>query len=90
MPKLRLALAVAALSSAAFVALSAQATPLMPSPSQNYTAIEKVGCTARGSRCGLGSTWVCKKQRCWCAPCGRNYYHGAPWHYPLRPWRWRY
>ena len=90
MRKLSLAVAIAVLSIGAFVALSAKAMPLVPLPTQNYSAVQKVGCTTRGPRCPLGRTWVCAKRGCVCLPCGRRYYYGAPWHHPLRPWRWRY
>jgi len=87
MRKLTLALALSALSIAACVALSVQAAPRMVLPSQNQSAIQQIGCTFAG-RCPLGRTWVCTQRRCACAPCGVNY--GAPWRYPLSPWRWRY
>ena len=84
----RLALAVSALSIGAFVAWSAQAAPHTPSPLQNQSIVQHVGCTFAGSRCPLGRTWVCAPRGCSCAPCG--VYYGAPWRYPVRPWRWRY
>ena len=88
MRKLSLALAVSALTIGAFVAWSAQAAPLILLPSQNQLEVQQVGCTAAGSRCPFGRTWVCAPRGCSCAPCG--VYYGAPWRYPVRPWRWRY
>jgi hypothetical protein len=92
MRKLRLALAVSALTIGASVAGSAQAAPLTPLPSQYQSAVQQVGCTFAG-RCPLGRVWVCRPRGCWCAPCGGYYggrYYGAPWRYPVRPWRWHY
>jgi hypothetical protein len=103
MRKFRLALAVSALTISASVAWSAQAAPLTLLPSQNRSAVQQVGCTFAG-RCPLGRSWVCRERGCWCAPCGGyyrgryqsgdyrggRYYWGAPWRYPLSPWRWHY
>ena len=89
MRKLRLGLAVSALTIGALVALSAQATPHATLPLQDQSAVQQVGCTSPGPRCPLGRAWVCPPRSvCYCAPCGR--YYGAPWRYPLRPWRWHY
>ena len=89
MRKLRLVLAVSALTISALVALSAQAVPHMTLPFQNHSEVQQVGCTSAGPRCPLGRAWVCPPRSvCYCAPCGR--YYGAPWRYPLRPWRWHY
>ena len=88
MGKLSQAIAIAVFSFSAFVALSADAAPLLPLPAQKHSAVEQVGCTSVGPRCPLGRTWVCAPNRCACAPCG--VYYGAPWRYPMRPWRWRY
>jgi hypothetical protein len=88
MRKLTLAIALPALSIAACVAVSAQAAPRIALPSQNQSAIQQIGCTSAGPRCPLGRTWICTQRGCACAPCG--VYYGAPWRYPLRPWRWRY
>ena len=87
MRKLRLGLAVSALTIGVLVALSA---PLpMTLPLQNQSAVQQAGCTSAGPRCPLGRAWVCPPRSvCYCAPCGR--YYGAPWRYPLRPWRWHY
>jgi hypothetical protein len=89
MRKFRLGLAVSALTIGAFVGLSAQAVPRLTLPLQNQSAVQQVGCTSAGPRCPLGRAWVCPPRSvCYCAPCGR--YYGAPWRYPLRPWRWHY
>jgi hypothetical protein len=89
MRKLRVGLAVSAPTIGAVVALSAQAAPHMNLPLQNQSAVQQIGCTSVGPRCPLGRAWVCPPRSvCYCTPCGR--YYGAPWSYPLRPWRWHY
>jgi hypothetical protein len=72
------------------LAWNAQAASLAgTAPAMNYSPVEKVACGGPGPNCPWGRTWVCGPHRCWCAPCGGRYY-GAPYVYPLRPWRWRY
>ena len=70
MRKLSLALAVAMVAMG-FLAWNAQATPLIPTPAQHYSPIEKVACGGPGARCAWGRTWVCGPAGCWCRPCGR-------------------
>jgi len=88
MMRLSQAIAIVVFSFGMCVALSTEAAPLMPLRGQNHSPVEPVGCTSVGPRCPLGRTWVCGPNRCACAPCG--VYYGAPWRYPMRPWRWRY
>jgi hypothetical protein len=79
--------AIAAVVFAGLLTWKAEATTLI-APTKNYSPlVQEVGCRAPG-RCGLGRVWVCAPRGCWCAPCGG--YWGAPYVYPLRPWRWRY
>jgi hypothetical protein len=81
--------ATTALFVAGVLAWNAQAAPLAgTAPAMNYSPVEQVACGGPGPHCGWGSTWACGPRGCWCAPCGRGY--GAPYVYPLRPWRWRY
>jgi hypothetical protein len=88
MKKLSLALAISALSVAVSASFSTQAAPRVPLPLQIHSAVQQIGCTNAGPRCPLGRTWVCGAKGCVCAQCG--VYYGAPWRYPMRPWRWRY
>src|SRR5678816_799454 len=62
-----------AIVAAAFVTLSAQATPL-PAPAKTYSPVEKIGCRGPGAYCPAGRHWVCGPYRCWCAPCA----YGGP------------
>jgi hypothetical protein len=68
-----LALSFLAVVAAAFVTLSAQATPL-PAPAKTYLPVEKIGCRGPGAYCPAGRHWVCGPYRCWCAPCS----YGGP------------
>ena len=73
-----LALSFLAIAAAAFVTLSAQATPL-PVPPETYSSVEKIGCRGPGAYCPAGRHWVCDLFRCRCAPCaygGRRPYWG--------------
>jgi hypothetical protein len=90
MRKLTFALiAVAAMTFAGLASWKAEATIFTGAlPTQNYSQIEKVGCSGPGPRCPWGRTWLCGPRGCWCAPCGG--YYAAPYVHPLRPWRWRY
>jgi hypothetical protein len=64
-----LALSFLAIAAAAFVTLSAQATPL-PVPPKTYSSfVEKIGCRGPGAYCPAGRRWVCDLYRCRCAPC---------------------
>jgi hypothetical protein len=63
-----LALSFLAVAAAAFVTLSAQATPL-PAPAKTYLPVEKIGCKGPGTFCPAGLHWVCEPSRWWCAPC---------------------
>jgi hypothetical protein len=69
-----------AIAAAAFVTLSAQATPL-PAPAKTYSPVEKIGCRGPGAYCPAGRHWVCGPYRCWCAPCA----YGGPRPYWGRP-----
>ena len=62
-----------AVAAAAFVTLSAQATPL-PVPPKTYSSVEKIGCRGPGAYCPAGRHWVCDLYRCRCAPCA----YGGP------------
>ena len=64
MRKLRLGLAVSALTIGALVALSAQAAPHATLPLQNQSAVQEVGCTSAGPRCPLGRAWSALRVRC--------------------------
>ena len=88
MRKIKIALAASAFLSVAFAIGSAQAASTIPLPAQNYSPIERIGCTGPGTRCPWGRTWACNPRGfCRCVKCGGFY--GGPWRYPLRPWRWR-
>lgn len=81
--------ATIALAFAGLLAWNAQAASLAGTiPATRYSPVEKVACGGPGPHCPWGRTEVCGRRGCWCAPCG--HYYGAPWVYPLRPWRWRY
>jgi hypothetical protein len=69
----------------AFIVTAAQATPAAPVPTQNYSPIEKVGCSGAG-RCPWGRTWVCGPRGCGCAPCGGGYGGGYGWRRPCAVW----
>jgi hypothetical protein len=68
-----LALSFFAVAVAAFVSLSAQATPL-PAPAKTYSLVKEAGCRGPGTFCPAGLHWVCDLYRCRCAPCA----YGGP------------